>query len=456
MATGSASGSAEATGTLSQEDISKLYVAIFNRASEGEGNEYWQGEADLAAAANKMLATADAKEYFGTALDNDKSFIEWIYKNTFDKTYEDDAKGIDYWASKLANGESRGQVVADIVTAATAPENAGEAQLQFNHRVEISNHMAETIYNVVDNYKVATGFDADLKVTADEHSLENAIDKINSMTGDVKASLSWAIKEGIVSDTLEEFLDKEMPELKSNFSDGIKETMEKLSHSSTHLKKDVDDALEKLEGMNSEYSQSLKNVLSFLHHTKIDASVSGALNKSDAEIKGSLDVAVANGEISKDVADFIKEELPKLKAGVDVSGELNEEMKANIKGALSNDNLSADMHGLLSILGCDDDSKDDSEHKNGKEGDTEHNKGKTDSDSHDDTDHDNDKNDNNEKDDNSKDDSHHMIREKIYASESHYGDIHSYTSDSSDAHIGLIGVDTATAFDGSAGFQDGF
>lgn len=29
---------------LTQEQVSQLYVAIFNRASEGEGNEYWQDQ----------------------------------------------------------------------------------------------------------------------------------------------------------------------------------------------------------------------------------------------------------------------------------------------------------------------------------------------------------------------------------------------------------------------------
>ena len=53
---------------LTQKQVSELYVAIFNRASEGEGNKYWQQQsADAKAAANNMLATPDAKAYFGAS-----------------------------------------------------------------------------------------------------------------------------------------------------------------------------------------------------------------------------------------------------------------------------------------------------------------------------------------------------------------------------------------------------
>ena len=336
MATGTATGNVEASGKLTQEDISKLYVAIFNRASEGEGNLYWQTQGSLAEVADKMLATDDAKEYFGDALNDNKAFIEWIYKNTFSKSYEDDPEGIDYWTEKLLHGESRGQVVADIVTAATAPENAGEAQTQFMHRVEISNHMADTIFNVVDNYKIATGFDADLKVTADEDTLKDAMSKIDHMAGDVEASLSWAVENGIISDSLADFISEDMDKLKSDFSEGIKVEKEKMSSEAANLHSDVDAALEKLDGLKSEFSNSLKNILSFLDHAEADQE-----NKADSDSDKENGKEEANGEHSTSASGSAEKEDNKL--GFDINQKDSNKMSFfNSKSNSNNDDADSD------------------------------------------------------------------------------------------------------------------
>ena len=173
---------------LTQTEVSKLYVAIFNRASEGEGNQYWQEQnLSLAETADTMLATPDAQDYFGDKLNDDKAFVEWIYQNTFDKTYEDDPDGIDYWVGELAT-KSRGEVVAGIVTAAESPENAGPAQDQFLHRVTVSNFAAEHIEKAPENYGKVLGFkddnhpDNNLDVTADGDTVGSAEDIVNALT----------------------------------------------------------------------------------------------------------------------------------------------------------------------------------------------------------------------------------------------------------------------------------
>ncbi len=160
---------------LTKTQVSELYVAIFNRASEGTGNTYWQGEGSAAEVAQKMLDTVDAKEYFGTAIDDDKAFIEHIYINTLGKTYAEDAEGIDFWVARLANGESRGEVVAALVAAARDPQYAGTpAQQQFLNRVEVSDYAAENIQNVPENYKQTLGFSGDLTVTSNPDTISPA------------------------------------------------------------------------------------------------------------------------------------------------------------------------------------------------------------------------------------------------------------------------------------------
>jgi hypothetical protein len=54
---------------LPKTQISELYVAIFNRASEGSGNTYWQtfsSDDSAAEVASAMLASTAAEDYFGS------------------------------------------------------------------------------------------------------------------------------------------------------------------------------------------------------------------------------------------------------------------------------------------------------------------------------------------------------------------------------------------------------
>ena len=129
---------------LTQTQVSQLYVAIFGRASEGDGNTYWQEHQDsMLDAANAMLDTDPAREYFGETLDNNQAFIEHIYENTLGKTVDEDPDGIAYWVSELDNGTSKAQVISSLIVAAQDPANAGDAQDQFNNKVMVSDYAAE-------------------------------------------------------------------------------------------------------------------------------------------------------------------------------------------------------------------------------------------------------------------------------------------------------------------------
>lgn len=148
---------------LTQTQVSQLYVSIFNRASEGEGNKYWQQSADAKAAANNMLATPAAQAYFGTSLDSNEAFIKHIYLNTLNKTYAQDKAGVDYWVSLLNAGTSRGEVVASLVAAVADYSSSTDpvtkaAYDQFNNRVDVSNYMANTVEKAPANYATSTKF----------------------------------------------------------------------------------------------------------------------------------------------------------------------------------------------------------------------------------------------------------------------------------------------------------
>ncbi len=178
---------------LTQTQISQLYVAIFNRASEGEGNRYWQQtQSDAATAATTMLATQDAKEYFGSSLDTNQAFIEHIYLNTLNKTLAQDPDGIAYWVGLLEGGTSRGGVVAQLVGVIETyapgapnydPNDAATvaAYNQFVNRVEVSNYMADLVESAPLDYPVSTAFNQNLPVTDDPATVDAAKSSVNQL-----------------------------------------------------------------------------------------------------------------------------------------------------------------------------------------------------------------------------------------------------------------------------------
>ena len=69
---------------VTQAQVAQLYVALFNRAAEGEGLRNWMADGankTMAQVADTMLQAPAVKTYFNGAIDNDKDFVEMIYKN---------------------------------------------------------------------------------------------------------------------------------------------------------------------------------------------------------------------------------------------------------------------------------------------------------------------------------------------------------------------------------------
>lgn len=145
---------------LDQTDVSKLYVGIFGRASEGSGSKGWitfssVNKADMAKVADTMLDTDAARAYFGNTLDNNFEMIKFFYENVFNKTYSDiskgmelDKEGIDAWVNELNNGKSKGKVITEILKTASLPALSHlDAAKLFNNKVVLSNKIANNIEN---------------------------------------------------------------------------------------------------------------------------------------------------------------------------------------------------------------------------------------------------------------------------------------------------------------------
>lgn len=199
---------ATAEASLTKTQISQLYVAIFGRASEGEGNQFWQtwkpegsSEADIVTTATAMLNTDAARNYFGTSLNTDEAFIAHIYWNTLNKDMSTDAEGMAFWVGLLTQGKSRGKVIAMLVDVIKnyAPDGPSydpnneatiAAYWQFTNRVTISDYMADTLQDLPDDWGTATRFDLNgLNVTDAAGSVIAARYTIRLMAGDAPSEL---------------------------------------------------------------------------------------------------------------------------------------------------------------------------------------------------------------------------------------------------------------------------
>ena len=179
---------------LTQTQVSELYASIFGRASEGEGNTFWQAQADVATAATNMLATTAAAAYFGSSLDSDQAFIEHIYLNTLGKTYAEDTSGVDFWVTALATHD-RGYVVSQLIEAINNSANDGSAaQNQFNNRVAVSNYTADTLSTAPSDYATSLAFGGNLTVTDDAATVTSAEANVAALTSTVTLTNGTDIK----------------------------------------------------------------------------------------------------------------------------------------------------------------------------------------------------------------------------------------------------------------------
>lgn len=98
--------------------IAALYSAVFNRAPDQEGLDFWlaqlDGGASLVDAAVGFTLHPVFTETYGDMTSIE--FVQALYMNVLGSA--GDAAGIQYWVDRLATGESRGEIVASFVEGA--------------------------------------------------------------------------------------------------------------------------------------------------------------------------------------------------------------------------------------------------------------------------------------------------------------------------------------------------
>ena len=139
---------------VTQAQVAQLYVALFNRAAEGEGLRNWMADGvnkTMAQVADTMLQAPAVKTYFNGAIDNDRDFVEMIYKNILGKDYSQDPNGIDSWVLHLQLGHTRGETLVklfEVAQSAIARAADPVAAKVFENKVAISEYVSQRIGNV--------------------------------------------------------------------------------------------------------------------------------------------------------------------------------------------------------------------------------------------------------------------------------------------------------------------
>ena len=97
--------------------VATLYHTAFGRTAEAGGLDYWfdvvKGGATLKQVADAFTHSA---EFAAMAAKTDVAFIESLYQNTFNRSA--DAGGVAFWQDSLAQGKTRGDLIADFATIA--------------------------------------------------------------------------------------------------------------------------------------------------------------------------------------------------------------------------------------------------------------------------------------------------------------------------------------------------
>ena len=142
---------------VTQAQVAQLYVALFNRAPEGDGFRAWVAAGATktqAQIANEMLASPATAPYYaslGIDISTNRGYVELIYKNILGKDYVRDPDGINAWVRHLDAGHSRGDTLVKLFEVATSAEARAAdpvAAAVFANKTEIASYMAQKIADI--------------------------------------------------------------------------------------------------------------------------------------------------------------------------------------------------------------------------------------------------------------------------------------------------------------------
>ena len=181
-------------------DIAKLYIAMFDRAPEKTGLDYWYKEVEagksLSQIANEMASAAKKypnmypqyANYNPDDADSVKTVINKVYKILFNKDDTTDAKGVNYWVDQIVKEhKDLGTVIVTLEKAAEEYLNSDNAAAKaaaetFENRtdaaIKVSNIIPSADVNgdgKIDSTDFSTFQNIITKVTAKQSTIDTAV-----------------------------------------------------------------------------------------------------------------------------------------------------------------------------------------------------------------------------------------------------------------------------------------
>lgn len=133
-----------AAAQQARHEVAQLYVALFGRAPEAEGLDFWTGlKQTQAQLAERMYGTAPARAYYPVGLTIEQT-VGAFYRNVLGR--EADPDGLAYWAAVMAYSGIGGTIAEMIRTVETyrgSDPDGLRSQNYFNERCRLARVYAE-------------------------------------------------------------------------------------------------------------------------------------------------------------------------------------------------------------------------------------------------------------------------------------------------------------------------
>ena len=183
--------------TATKENVTKVYVADFDRAPDSAGLDYWvKTGLALEEISQSFFDQEETKEKYPDTLST-PDFVNTIYKNAFNR--EGDPDGITYWTKELEdNVTSRGNMILAVVNGAQDTEKYGNDLSTINNKTEVGLHFAESGLNDVE--KAISVMDG---ITDDDTTVVKAKEAIDNESGDTNDTVGSSFELTTELDTID-------------------------------------------------------------------------------------------------------------------------------------------------------------------------------------------------------------------------------------------------------------
>lgn len=165
-------------------EVTKLYVATFNRAPDTAGINYWANSGmSIENIAQSFFDQPETQTLYPSSTTN-SSFVTSVYGNLFNRT--PDQEGLNYWVSELNNGNvSKQNFILAVINGAQNTTISQDATILTN-KADVGLHYISEDLNS-NTFSLLT-------INADAQSVQNAMNAVDELSSQNTLALAQALK----------------------------------------------------------------------------------------------------------------------------------------------------------------------------------------------------------------------------------------------------------------------